>query len=175
MDQFTRRLVGVGVPAGAVPGIDRCRLFNAAMHGQGVPRHRSTDHDPLLEAHRWQANLRILEIDELKTVPDVPGSHPVVERLIGTIRREVLDHVPFWNAGDLERKLAEFQAYFNAARSHASLEGHAPLTFADRRPVLVADLGPCAVGLPLPGPRPAPSRCVMTNSRPRRDLTAPSR
>ena len=65
----TRRLVGVGVHAGAVTGIDLCRMFNAAIHGQGVPRHLSTDHDPLFEAHRWQANLRILEIDELKTVP----------------------------------------------------------------------------------------------------------
>ena len=36
MDQFTRRLVGVGVHAGAVTGIDLCRLFNAAIHGQGV-------------------------------------------------------------------------------------------------------------------------------------------
>jgi hypothetical protein len=32
----TRRLVGVGVHAGAVTGIDLCRLFNAAIHGQGV-------------------------------------------------------------------------------------------------------------------------------------------
>jgi hypothetical protein len=38
--------------------------------------------------------------------------------------------VLFWNARDLERKLADFQAYYNAARSHASLEGHTPLTFA---------------------------------------------
>ena len=141
MDQFTRRLVGVGVHAGAVTGIDLCRMFNAAIHGQGVPRHLSTDHDPLFEAHRWQANLRILEIDELKTVPYVPCSHPFVERRIGTIRREFLDQVPFWNARNLERKLAEFQTYYNAARSHASLEGHTPLTFADRRPVPVADLG----------------------------------
>jgi hypothetical protein len=36
----------------------------------------------------------------------------------------------FWNARDLERKLAEFQAYYNAARGHASLEGDTPLTFA---------------------------------------------
>jgi transposase InsO family protein len=141
MDQFTRRLVGIGVHAGAVTDIDLCRMVNAALHGQGVPRHLSTDHDPLFEAHRWQANLRILEIDELKTVPYVPCSHPSVERLIGTIRREFLDHVPFWNARDLERKLAEFQASYNAARSHASLDGHTPLTFADRRPVPVADLG----------------------------------
>jgi transposase InsO family protein len=116
------------------------RMFNAAIHGHGAPRRLSTDPDPLFEAHHWQANLRILEIDELKTVPYVPCSHPFVERLIGTIRREFLDHVPFWNAHDLERKLAEFQAYYNAARSHASLEGYTPLTFADRHAVAPADL-----------------------------------
>jgi putative transposase len=53
----------------------------------------------------------------------VPLSHPFVERLIGTMRREFLDHVLFWNARDLERKLAEFQVYYNATRGHASLEG----------------------------------------------------
>ena len=100
----------------------------------------STDHDPLFEAHRWQANLQILEIDELKTVPDVALSHPCVERLIGTMRREFLDHVLFWNARDLERKLVEFQVYYNAARSHASLEGHTPLTFANGHAVARADL-----------------------------------
>ncbi len=65
-----------------------------------------------------------------QNVPHVPLSHPFVERLIGTIRREFLDQVLFWNGGDLERKLAEFQAYYNEARGHASLEGHTPLTFA---------------------------------------------
>ena len=140
MDQFTRRLVGIGVHAGTVTGSDLCRMFNAVVHRQGVPRHLSTDHDPLFEAHQWQANLRILEIEELKTVPHVPCSHPCVERLIGTIRREFLDQVPFWNAGDLERKLAEFQVYDNAARSHASLDGYTPLTVVDRPPVAPTDL-----------------------------------
>jgi putative transposase len=124
MDQFTRRLVGVSVHCGAVTGVDVCRMFNAAIHGQGAPRHLSTDHDPLFEAHRWRANLRILEIDEIKTVPHVPLPHPFVECLIGTMRREFLDHVLFWNARDRERKLAEFQVYYNAARCHASLDGH---------------------------------------------------
>jgi putative transposase len=140
MDQFTRRLVGVGVHCGPVTDADLCRMFNAAIHGRGAPRHLSTDHDPLFEAHRWTANLRILEIDEIKTVPHVPLSHPFVERLVGTMRREFLDHVLFWKAGDLERKLADFQAYYNAARSHASLEGHTPLTFAGRPTVPRAEL-----------------------------------
>ena len=38
MDQFTRRLVGIGVHAGAVTGADVGRMLNAAIHGQGVPR-----------------------------------------------------------------------------------------------------------------------------------------
>jgi hypothetical protein len=35
----------------------------------------------------------------------VPHSHPFVERLIATVRRGCLDHIPFWNARDLEKKL----------------------------------------------------------------------
>ena len=140
MDQCTRRLVGIGVHCGAVTGADLCCMFNAAIHGRGAPRHLSTDHDPLFEAHRWTANLRILEIDEIKTVPNVPLSHPFVERVIGTMRREFLDQVLFWNAYDLERKLAEFQAHYNAARCHASLDGLTPLTFTGKHSVPTADL-----------------------------------
>jgi hypothetical protein len=40
-------------------------------------------------------------------------SHPFIERVISTIRREYLDHVPFWNSIDRERKLREFKAYYN--------------------------------------------------------------
>ena len=102
-------------------------MFNEAISGRGAPRYLSTDHDPLFEFHRWKANLRILEVDEIKTVPHVPLSHPFVERLIGTARRELLDHVLFWNTRDLKRKLSEFQAYYNEERVHASLAGNTPL------------------------------------------------
>ena len=127
IDQFTRRIVGFGVHCGEVDGPTVCRMFNDASARQGAPRYLSTDHDPLFEFHRWKANLRILEINEIKTVPNTPVSHPFVERLIGTIRREFLDHVLFWNLRDLERKLTDFQHYYNAERVHASLEGRTPL------------------------------------------------
>jgi len=77
MDQFTRRLVGIGVHGGTFTVADICRMFNAAIHAHGTRRHLSTDHDPLFEAHLWTANLRILDIDEIKTVPYVPLSPPV--------------------------------------------------------------------------------------------------
>ena len=95
MDQFTRRLIGFGVHAGNVDGIALCRMFNRIISGKNPPRYLSSDHDPLFEYHRWQANLRILEIEPIQTVPYIPISHPFVERLIGTIRREFLDQTLF--------------------------------------------------------------------------------
>jgi hypothetical protein len=43
----------------------------------------------------------------------VPRSHPFIERLIGTLRREYLDQTFFWNGLDLHRKLDRFAAYYN--------------------------------------------------------------
>ncbi len=80
----------------------------------------------MFEYHRWKANLRILDIEEIKTVPYAPLSHPFVKRLIGTVRREYLDHMVFWYAADLEKKLTEFRAYYNECRVHSSLGGHTP-------------------------------------------------
>jgi len=101
-------------------------MFNHAIAGQQLPKHLSTDHDPLFRFHRWLANLRVLAIEEVKSVPYAPVSHPFIERLIGTIRREYLDQAFFWNAMDLTRKLAEFQNYYNAHRVARSLAGDTP-------------------------------------------------
>ena len=75
---------------------------------------------------RWLANLRVLEVDEIKTIPDTPRSHAFVERLIGTIRREFLDQTLFWGQGDLEHKLEAYQAYYNRYRCHTGLAGLTP-------------------------------------------------
>ncbi len=101
-------------------------MFNKAIARTGVPKYLSSDHDPLFTYHRWLANLRILEIDELKTVPYTPNSHPFVERLIRSLRRELLDQIFFWNSDDLERKLRSFQLHFNYSRTHASPDGNTP-------------------------------------------------
>jgi putative transposase len=73
-----------------------------------------------------QGSLAPSEVEEIKSVPYAPVSHPLVERLIGTIRREYLDRVFFWNAVDLARKLNEYKDYYNAHRVHRSLGGTTP-------------------------------------------------
>jgi putative transposase len=140
MDQFTRRIIGFAVQPGTVDGPALCRMFNQVIAGMPTrPQHLSSDHDPLFEFHRWKANLRILEVSEIKTVPHVPLSHPFVERLIGTVRRELLDHVPFWGARDLERKLPHFRDYYNHGRVHASLNGIPPVCSIDRSVIALDD------------------------------------
>ena len=75
MAVFTRRIVGFGVAKENIDGISVCQMFNHATCDQPKP-------------------LRVLEIEELKSVPYAPISHPFVERLIATIRREFLDCTP---------------------------------------------------------------------------------
>ncbi len=126
MDQYTRQIIGFAVHAGILDGSTVCRLFNSIIGGTMSPRYLSSDNDPLFAFHQWNANLRILEVTEVKTVPYVPLSHPFVERLIGTIRREFLDQVPFWSARELERKLLLFNEYYNRDRVHRGLGGSIP-------------------------------------------------
>jgi transposase InsO family protein len=126
MDQFTRRVIGFGVHSGIVDGVAVCRMFRRAIRGHSLPKYLSSDHDPLYRFHQWQANLRVLEVTEIKTVPYVPLSHPFVERLIGTVRREYLDRILFWTTADLQTKLIDFQHYYNGHRTHAGLEGRLP-------------------------------------------------
>ena len=95
-------------------------MYNTAISTKCVPKNISPDNDPLFLYQQWQANLRILNVHEIKTVSYTPISPPFIERLIGTIRREYLDHILFWNAQDLERKLADFGQYDNRARVHQS-------------------------------------------------------
>ena len=126
MDQFSRRIVGFAVHAGRADGPAVCRLFNIIINGSRPPQYLSTDNDPLVLFRQWSASLRILDVTEMKTVPYVSLSNPFVERLIGTVRREYLDQVPFWSARDLEKKLVTFQDYYNKDRAHRGLDGAPP-------------------------------------------------
>jgi len=126
MDIFTRRIIGFGVAAADLDGPSVCRMFNRAIVRQRMPKYLSSDHDPLFRFQRWRANLRILEIDEIKSIPCTPRSHPFIERLIGTIRREHLDQTLFWNQGDLERRLDSYKVYYNQYRCHTGLVGITP-------------------------------------------------
>jgi len=80
---------------------------------------------------------RLLEsfgTEEILIAPRAPWQNPYVERLIGTLRRECLDHVIVWNERSLRRTLRLFLAYYHEWRPHLSLDKDAPIARAAQRP-----------------------------------------
>jgi putative transposase len=70
---------------------------------------------------------RSLDIREVLTAAQSPWQNAYVERLIGSIRRECLDHVIVFNETGLRRVLKEYFDYYERSRTHLSLEKDAPI------------------------------------------------
>jgi transposase InsO family protein len=66
-------------------------------------------------------------IEEVITAAHSPWQNPYAERLIGTIRRECLDHLIVLGEGQLRRILREYFDYYNEVRPHQSLERNSPV------------------------------------------------
>jgi putative transposase len=66
-------------------------------------------------------------IEEVITTARSPWQNAYAERLIGSIRRECLDHLIVFNERQLRRILREYFAYYNEVRPHQSLEMNAPV------------------------------------------------
>jgi transposase InsO family protein len=67
-----------------------------------------------------------LGMEEVITAPRSPWQNPYVERLIGSVRRECLDHVVVWNERSLRRTLERYFAYYQGSRTHLALAKDAP-------------------------------------------------
>jgi transposase InsO family protein len=84
--------------------------------------------------------------EEKLIAPRSPWQSPYVERLIGSIRRECLDHFIILNERHLKAVLAEYLAYYHEARTHQALDGDCPIA----RSVETADPGE-VVAMPMVG------------------------
>ena len=75
-----------------------------------------------------------MDIDEVLTAPRAPWQNPFVERVIGSLRRECLDHVIVWNERALRRHLQQYLAYYHERRTHLALGRDAPVPWAEQPP-----------------------------------------
>jgi transposase InsO family protein len=73
-------------------------------------------------------------IEEVVIAPRSPWQNPYVERLIGSIRRECLDHIIVWNERSLYRILHSYFDYYESSRTHLALAKDAPVPRAVDRP-----------------------------------------
>ena len=142
------------------------RLWSHIRHGLDFPDIK----DPQIRLPLVEPVQRIMVRAEVARQRLAARSHPVVERLIGTVRRECLDRTLFWTAADLEQKLLEFQQYYNGHRTHAGGRGarqSRARTRAARRRVSGRIGGSRTVGgcITRRGPRDASIRSACTAQR----------
>jgi transposase InsO family protein len=71
--------------------------------------------------------IRAMGIRDHPIAPRSPWQNAYVERLIGSIRRECLDHMIVFGEAHLRRTLRGYAAYYNVSRTHRSLNKDAPL------------------------------------------------
>jgi putative transposase len=99
--------------------------FVEAFPWDTAPKYLLRDRDGVYGVE-FSSRVHSLGIREVKTAPRSPWQNPYVERLIGTLRRECLDHVVVLNATHLRRLLRDYLLYYHSARTHLALDKDAP-------------------------------------------------
>jgi len=95
-----------------------------------APAYLLRDRDPVY-GQPFRRRLKGMGIEEVLTAPQSPWQNPFVERLIGSIRRECLNHVLVLSERHLRRILTRYFAYYHQVRTHLALDKDAP----DLRPI----------------------------------------
>jgi putative transposase len=90
-----------------------------------APRYLLRDRDSIYGA-AFQARVGHMGIEEVKIAPRSPWQNPYCERLIGSIRRDVLDQVIVLNERHLKRVLTAYITYYHRFRTHLALEMDCP-------------------------------------------------
>ena len=91
------------------------------------PKYLIRDRDAIY-SHLFQQTIKNMGITEVITAAKSPWQNPYVERLIGSIRRECLDHVIIFNRKHLHRILTSYREYYLNARTHLSLAKNSPVS-----------------------------------------------
>jgi putative transposase len=100
-----------------------------AFPNDTAPRWLLRDRDSIY-SDTFKRRVASMPIVEIVSSPASPWQNPFVERLIGSIRRECLDHMIILNAAHLQRVLTAYFRYYHRSRTHLGLKKDAP----DHRP-----------------------------------------
>ena len=100
------------------------------------PRYLLRDRDGIY-GERFSSRVESLGLNEILITARSPWQNPFVERLIGSIRRECLDHIIVLNERHLRRVIRKYLDYYHKTRTHLSLDMDCP----EPRPMQRRDAG----------------------------------
>jgi transposase InsO family protein len=118
-------LVPVNVTANPTAAWVWRQLIEATPWGRR-PRHLLRDHDAV-SGREFRQRARRIGIDAITTPIARPRANATIERLIGTSRRECLDHFIILDEQHLQSVLTEFVQYYNLDRPHRTLRLETPV------------------------------------------------
>jgi putative transposase len=130
-----RRILHFGVTAHPTAEWTAQQL-QEAFPWNAAPRYLLRDRDRIF-GHEFVAHVKAMGIKQVLSAPRSPWQRAYVERVIGTIRRECLDHVIVFNERSLYRHLRSFMDYYHRTRTHLGLQKDAP----ESRPIQSAEAG----------------------------------
>ena len=131
-----RRILHFNVTAHPTAEWTGQQLGNAFPFEQ-FPRYLLRDRDAIF-GHDFREQVRDMGMEEVLSAPRSPWQRAYVERVIGSIRRECLDHVIVFDESGLRRILASYADYYHRSRTHLSLGKDSP----EPRPLQRKDIGP---------------------------------
>ncbi len=120
-----RRIMWLGVTANPTAEWI-ARQLTEACGWEAAPDYIVRDRD-CVYGKAYVRRLHAMGIRDRPTAPRSPWQNPYAERLIGSIRREVLDHVIVFGERHLRQGLSSYMTYHNEARTHLSLNKDAPV------------------------------------------------
>ena len=124
-----RQIVHFGVTANPTMAWVAQQIREAFPWGT-APRYLIRDRDGAY-GQSFRSTVTAMGVEEVVTAPRSPWQNPYVERLIGSVRRECLDHSIILNERHLRRILGSYLDYYHGSRTHLSIGKDTP----DGRPV----------------------------------------
>ena len=103
-----------------------------------APRGVAVGHRDTIYTSDLRRTVQAMGVEEVLTAPRSPWQNPFVERVIGSLRRECVDHLIVWNERSLRRHLQQYLAYYHEWRTHLSLDKDAPVPRAEQAPACCA-------------------------------------
>jgi transposase InsO family protein len=124
LEHDRRRILHFNVTEGPSAQWTGQQLVNAFPY-DSAPKYLIRDRDKIYGA-AFVRRFRAIGIQQVLTAPRSPWQNAFCERVIGTLRRECLDHVIVLGERHLRRILREYLEYYHESRTHLALDKDAP-------------------------------------------------